>query len=95
MQAIAESSEQATHVNFVRELDIPADGFDSIPSALQALAAGELVVVLDDADRENEGDLIMAADRVTPEKIAFMVEHTSGAYIVLPWACCLLFISGA
>lgn len=37
--------------------------FDSIPSALAALAAGEVVVVLDDEARENEGDLIMAADK--------------------------------
>ena len=39
---------------------------------------GEIVIVVDDEDRENEGDLIMAAEQVTPEKIAFMVRHTSG-----------------
>ena len=37
-----------------------------------------MVIVVDDADRENEGDLIMAAERVTPESIAFIVRHTSG-----------------
>ncbi len=37
-----------------------------------------MVIVVDDADRENEGDLIMAAERVTPEAIAFIVRHTSG-----------------
>src|SRR5207237_10792434 len=39
---------------------------------------GKLVVVVDDADRENEGDLILAAEKVTPEAVAFMVRHTSG-----------------
>jgi 3,4-dihydroxy 2-butanone 4-phosphate synthase / GTP cyclohydrolase II len=44
---------------------------------------GEIVVVVDDEDRENEGDLIMAAEAVTPEKIAFFLHHTSG-YICAP-----------
>ena len=52
--------------------------FDSIDSALLAIAAGGIVVVADDEDRENEGDLIMAADAATPEAIAFFVRHTSG-----------------
>jgi 3,4-dihydroxy 2-butanone 4-phosphate synthase/GTP cyclohydrolase II len=52
--------------------------FDSIDEAVQDVRDGKLVVVADDADRENEGDLIMAADRVSPEAIAFMVRHTSG-----------------
>jgi len=69
----------ALHVQSATELDRPAEGFDSIQSALDALRAGEFVVVLDDADRENEGDLIIAADRATPAQVAFMVEHTSGA----------------
>ena len=45
-------------------------------------AAGEIVVVVDDEDRENEGDLIMAAEYATPEKIAFFVRHTSGVICV-------------
>jgi 3,4-dihydroxy 2-butanone 4-phosphate synthase / GTP cyclohydrolase II len=65
-----------------RELDAPAPGFDSIPDALQAVARGELVVVLDDEDRENEGDLIMAADCASPETMAFMVRYTSGVICV-------------
>lgn len=65
-----------------RDLDLPAPGFSSIPEALTAMAAGELVVVLDDEDRENEGDLICAADRVTPAAMAFMVRHTSGVVCV-------------
>jgi len=49
-----------------------------IPDAIEAVRRGEFVVVVDDADRENEGDLIIAAEKVTPEAIAFMVKHTSG-----------------
>jgi len=52
--------------------------FDKISDALLAIAAGEIVVVVDDASRENEGDLILAAEFATPEKIAFMIRHTSG-----------------
>jgi 3,4-dihydroxy 2-butanone 4-phosphate synthase / GTP cyclohydrolase II len=53
-------------------------GFTEIENAIAAVARGELVVVVDDANRENEGDLIMAAEKVTPESMAFMVRHTSG-----------------
>jgi len=53
-------------------------GLDKISEAIAAIAAGELVVVVDDDDRENEGDLIMAASKATPEQIAFMIRHTSG-----------------
>ncbi|MCU1370499.1 MAG: 3,4-dihydroxy-2-butanone 4-phosphate synthase [Ilumatobacteraceae bacterium] len=49
-----------------------------IGEALAAYARGEILVVVDDEDRENEGDLIMAAEFVTPEKIAFFLHHTSG-----------------
>ena len=52
--------------------------FHSIESALLHIAAGGIVVVADDEQRENEGDLIMAADAATPEAIAFFVRHTSG-----------------
>lgn len=46
--------------------------------ALADIAAGKFVVVTDDEDRENEGDLIMAADRVTEEAMAFMVSNVGG-----------------
>jgi 3,4-dihydroxy 2-butanone 4-phosphate synthase/GTP cyclohydrolase II len=46
--------------------------------ALEAIRRGDMVVVTDDADRENEGDLVMAADAVTPEAIAFMAVHGRG-----------------
>ncbi len=55
---------------------------DTIESAIEAIARGELVVVVDDTDRENEGDLIMAAAKASPEKIAFMIRHTSGILCV-------------
>jgi len=51
---------------------------DTIDKAIAAIGRGEIVVVVDDEDRENEGDLIMAAEFATPEKIAFFVKHTSG-----------------
>jgi len=50
----------------------------SVSEALAAIAAGQMVVVVDDADRENEGDLILAAERATPVALAFMIRHTSG-----------------
>ena len=56
--------------------------FDPIEDAIAAIARGEIVVVADDEDRENEGDLIMAADAATPEAIAFFVRHTSGVICV-------------
>ncbi len=52
--------------------------FAPIPEAVEAIRRGEIVVVVDDEDRENEGDLIMAAEAATPERIAFFVRHTSG-----------------
>ena len=52
--------------------------FTDIENAIAAVGRGELVVVVDDADRENEGDLIVAAERITPETMAFMIRHTSG-----------------
>ena len=67
---------------FDQDLDTPLPGFDSIASALTDLAAGKFLVVLDDENRENEGDLIIAADRVSTEAMAFMVEHTSGVICI-------------
>ena len=51
---------------------------ESVQQALAALAAGGMVVVVDDADRENEGDLVVAAELVTPAQMAFVVRHTTG-----------------
>jgi len=55
-----------------------AELLDPVDAAVAAIARGEMVVVVDDDDRENEGDLIAAAAKVTPEQIALMVRHTSG-----------------
>jgi 3,4-dihydroxy 2-butanone 4-phosphate synthase/GTP cyclohydrolase II len=52
--------------------------FAPIEQAVAAFAAGKIVVVVDDAARENEGDLVMAAEAATPENIAFFLNHTSG-----------------
>jgi 3,4-dihydroxy 2-butanone 4-phosphate synthase / GTP cyclohydrolase II len=49
-----------------------------VPQAIAAFARGEIVVVTDDDDRENEGDLILAASHAVPEKLAFIIRHTSG-----------------
>jgi 3,4-dihydroxy-2-butanone 4-phosphate synthase len=53
-----------------------------VRAAIAALAKGDFVVVADDEGRENEGDLILAASAATPEKVAFMVRHTSGLLCV-------------
>ncbi len=71
----------------VGDVDLPADEptttpggvrLDSVPAAVAAIHDGRAVVVVDDEDRENEGDLIFAAQRATPELTAFMIRHTSG-----------------
>jgi 3,4-dihydroxy 2-butanone 4-phosphate synthase/GTP cyclohydrolase II len=56
--------------------------FDTIDRAIEEIAAGRAIVVVDDEDRENEGDLLAAASRVTPELVAFMVRYTSGVLCV-------------
>ena len=56
--------------------------FDTIDDVVRDLAAGRIVIVTDDADRENEGDLIMAAEKATPEKINFMTMHGRGLICV-------------
>ena len=52
--------------------------FAPIDQALKAVRAGEMIVVVDDEDRENEGDLTMAASKVTAEAVNFMVKHGRG-----------------
>jgi 3,4-dihydroxy 2-butanone 4-phosphate synthase / GTP cyclohydrolase II len=58
--------------------------FATIEEALEEIAAGRMVVVVDDEDRENEGDLVMAAEHITPEAINFMATHARG------WICLAL-----
>src|SRR2546421_5283743 len=52
--------------------------FSSIPEILDELKAGKMIVLVDDEDRENEGDLVVAAEKVTPETINFIVKHARG-----------------
>lgn len=56
--------------------------FDQIEEAIKDLQAGRIIVVVDDEDRENEGDLVMAAEHVTPEAINFMATHGRGLICV-------------
>lgn len=55
---------------------------DTVESAIEAMKQGQLIIVVDDEDRENEGDLIFAAEFATPEMLAFMVRHTTGIVCV-------------
>ena len=52
--------------------------FNSIDEAIRAIAKGDLIVVVDDEDRENEGDLICAAEAATAEKVKFMAKFGRG-----------------
>ena len=54
------------------------DNHQRVDAVIAAFAAGEIVVVTDDDDRENEGDLFVAASLCTPEKMAFIIRNTSG-----------------
>ncbi len=56
--------------------------FDSVEAAIADIAAGKLVIVTDDENRENEGDLIMAAEKATPETINMMIRYCSGIICV-------------
>lgn len=57
--------------------------FASIPDALEAFRNGEFLIVMDDENRENEGDLIIAAEKIDTAKMAFLVKHSSG-YVCVP-----------
>src|SRR5437879_7587519 len=56
--------------------------FDAIDDVLSDIAKGRMVIVTDDADRENEGDLVIAAEKVTPEAVNFMATHGRGLICV-------------
>ncbi|HEU4810958.1 MAG TPA: bifunctional 3,4-dihydroxy-2-butanone-4-phosphate synthase/GTP cyclohydrolase II [Nocardioides sp.] len=70
------------------QIDSPADPrpdrvrLDTVERAIADIAAGKAVVVVDDEDRENEGDIIFAASRATPELMAFTIRHSSGVICV-------------
>ncbi|HEY1535789.1 MAG TPA: 3,4-dihydroxy-2-butanone-4-phosphate synthase, partial [Polyangiaceae bacterium] len=67
-----------TVVQSVRGLDIAPEHLERVRAALDDIRAGKMVILVDDEDRENEGDLTLAADRVTPEAINFMAMHGRG-----------------
>jgi len=52
--------------------------FDEIEDALKEISAGRFVILVDDEDRENEGDLVLAAEMITPEAVNFMAKHARG-----------------
>src|SRR5579872_4632527 len=56
--------------------------FDSLEAAVADIAAGKLIIVTDDEQRENEGDLIMAASKATPETVNMMIRYCSGIVCV-------------
>jgi len=77
--------EKMGHALSLRQRDRPADeeradGFEfaAVEDAIHQLKAGRMVVVVDDEDRENEGDLIMAAETITPQAVNFMATHARG-----------------
>ena len=57
---------------------------DSMASAIAAIKAGEFIIVVDDLDRENEGDLIIAASAVSTEQMAWIIKHSSSVL-----SCCI------
>ena len=57
---------------------VPQSAFTDVPTAIEEIRAGRMVVVVDDEDRENEGDLTLAAEKVTPELINFMAKYGRG-----------------
>lgn len=62
----------------IRGVPVSDSAQSRVQLAIEAIARGEMVVVTDDDDRENEGDLILAASLATPDKMAFVIRHTSG-----------------
>ena len=56
-------------------------GIASVEDAIADIRAGKFVIIVDDEDRENEGDLAIAADRITPEAVNFMATHRAGPHL--------------
>ena len=80
-----DQSKPATPLHEPDQANAPSgDGvrLDSVVQAIADVRAGKAVVVVDDEDRENEGDLIFAASKATPELVAFMIRYTSGVLCV-------------
>jgi len=60
--------------------------FATIEEAIAEIQEGRMIVIVDDEDRENEGDLMIAAEKVTPEAINFMMRWARGL-VCMPWLC--------
>ena len=67
---------------FTAMSDYLQDAFDQVEDAIAAIAAGKIVIVTDDENRENEGDLIFAAEKATPELVNMMIRYCSGVVCV-------------
>ena len=65
-----------------RKMAEARDSFAAVDAALRAIRAGEMVVVMDDEDRENEGDFVMAAEKCGPEHVNFMTREARGLLCV-------------
>src|SRR2546423_9069168 len=81
MKARANADRKAQRANERKALEIASTAktpFARIEDAVDAIRAGKMVIVVDDADRENEGDLTIAAEKVTPETINFMARYGRG-----------------
>jgi 3,4-dihydroxy-2-butanone 4-phosphate synthase len=63
---------------------------NTIPEAIEAIKAGKIIIVVDDEDRENEGDFLVAARYATPEAINFMARHGRGLIQLIYWAMVVL-----
>ena len=63
---------------FSRSYEDAENKFHTIDEAIEDMAKGKMVILVDDEDRENEGDLCMAAEKVTPEAINFMAKYGRG-----------------
>lgn len=83
---VAAAGYPSVSVEETRPVMLPNPGYafgrESVVQAIHAIAEGKVVVVVDDEDRENEGDLIMAAELATPESVGFIVRHSSGVLCV-------------
>src|SRR6266699_4515474 len=65
------------------------EGFCSIEEALAELRAGRMIVLVDDEYRENEGDLVIAAEKITPESVNFMLSQARGVLcLAMSWEIC-------
>ena len=75
---VAQSGRGRNGINLMIAREKETFQFDAIDDVVSDIAKGRIVIVTDDADRENEGDLVMAAEKVTPEAINFMATHGRG-----------------